>query len=322
MQRRRFLEFAASAGVLSSPALPAAAADRTVRIVVPYAAGGPTDAMARLLQGPLQRALGATVLVENVPGAGGALGAQQVLRAPADGNTFFLGNNGPSAVTPLLQKAAAFDPLKDFQPVAMIAKATMQIAVSAQVPAADMRSFIRHVRAHPGELNYASAGIGSLGHLGSELLSKQAGLVMTHVPYKGQAPTLNALLGNEVQVLLTTPTDAMRAHIASGRIKLIAVTSEQPSPLDPGVGTVQAEVPGFVLYSWFALMAKSGTPRAALDGMRRVLADALATDEIQKRFEGLGVAVDRGGPDEVTAYIRQDLARWSTIIRERDIRAE
>ncbi|NUZ04731.1 Bug family tripartite tricarboxylate transporter substrate binding protein [Piscinibacter koreensis] len=319
MQRRSFIAASLIAACVSTPAL---AADRTIRIVVPYAPGGPTDAMARILQGPLQQALGATVLIENVPGAGGALGAQQVLRAPADGNTFFLGNNGPSAVTPLLQKAASFDPLKDFVPVSMIAKATMQLVVSSAVPANDMASFIAYARANPGKLNYASAGIGSLGHLGSELLAKQAGLQMTHVPYKGQAPTLNALLGNEVQVLLTTPTDAMRAHIASGRIKLIAVTSEEPSPLDPKADLVQRAVPGFVLYSWFALMAKAGTPEPALAPVQKALASALATDDVRRRFEGLGVAVDTGRPAAVTAYIRQDVTRWSAIIRERDIRAE
>jgi tripartite-type tricarboxylate transporter receptor subunit TctC len=320
MQRRHILA-AALALVTLAPGL-GRAADRTIRIVVPYAVGGPTDAMARILQGPLQQALGATVLVENVPGAGGALGAQQVLRASADGNTFFLGNNGPSAVTSLLQKAAGFDPLKDFVPVSMIAKATMQLAVSADVPAHDMKSFLAWVRANPGKVNYASAGIGSLGHLGSELLAKQAGLQMTHVPYKGQAPTLNALLANEVQVLLTTPTDAMRGHIASGRIKLIAVTSEEASPLDPRADLVHRAVPGFVLYSWFALMAKAGTPEAAIAPVRKALAAALASDEVRKRFEALGIVADAAGPDAVTAYIRQDLARWGAIIKERDIKAE
>ncbi len=329
MQRRRILATAGSAGIASLAAsmgallpLAARAQERVIRIVVPYAGGGPTDVMARVLQPSLQKALGAVVIVENLPGAGGSIGAQNVLRAAADGNTFFLGNNGPSAVTPLLQKNAGFDPLKDFTPVAMIAKATMQLAASASVPATDMKSFIAYVRANPGRLNYASAGIGSLGHLASELLAKQAGLQMTHVAYKGQAPTLNALLADEVQMLLTTPTEVMRAHIASGRIKLIAVTSEGPSPLDPKADIVRREVPGFVLYSWFALMARAGTPDAPIAAMRKALASTLASDEVRKRFEGLGVAVDTGGPAEVSAYIRQDLSRWATIIREQNIRAE
>jgi tripartite-type tricarboxylate transporter receptor subunit TctC len=322
MQRRHILGAAASAGLAALLPTAARSQDRVIRIVVPYAAGGPTDVMARTLQAPLQKALGATVLVENVPGAGGAIGAQNVLRAPADGNTFFLGNNGPSAVTPLLQKNAGFDPMKDFLPVGMIAKATMQLAVSAQVPATDMKSLIAYVRANPGKLNYASAGIGSLGHLASELLVKQAGLKMTHVAYKGQAPTLNALLANEVQMLLTTPTATMREHIATGRIKLVAVTSEQPSPLDPQADLVHRTLPGFVLYSWFAVMAKAGTPDAPVEAMRKALASVLASDEVRKRFDSLGVAADAGGPGEVAGYIRQDLARWEAVIREQNIRPE
>jgi tripartite-type tricarboxylate transporter receptor subunit TctC len=322
MQRRQVLVSAGAAGVATLfPAL-VRAEERTIRIVVPYAAGGPTDAMARVLQAPLQKALNAVIVVENVPGAGGAIGAQNVLRAPADGNTFFLGNNGPSAVTPLLQKNATFDPVKDFVPVAMIAKATMQLAVSSEVPATDMASLIAYIRANPGKLNYASAGIGSLGHLASELLMKQAGLKMTHVAYKGQAPTVNALLANEVQLLLTTPTAVMRGHMATGRIKLIAVTSEETSPLDPKADLVRRSVPGFVLYSWFALMAKAGTPDAPMAAMRKALESALSTEDVRKKFEALGVTADSANASVVANYIQQDLARWGTIIREQDIKPE
>lgn len=322
MQRRQILTAAGSAALVATLPGVARSQDRTIRIVVPYAAGGPTDSMARVLQTPLQKLLGAVIVIENVPGAGGAIGAQNALRAPADGNTFFIGNNGPSAVTPLLQKNAGFDPVKDFAPVGMIAKATMQLAVSSEVPATDMKSLIAYVRANPGKLNYASAGIGSLGHLASELLVKQAGLKMTHVSYKGQSPTLNALLANEVQMLLTTPTEVMRGHIASGRIKLIAVTSEEPSPLDPKADLVHRALPGFTLYSWFALMAKTGTPDAAMVAMRKALSTALSSEDVRKRFEALGVAVDAGGPTNVSAYIQQDLARWGAIIREQNIRPE
>lgn len=322
MHRRQILAAGGSAALAALLPLAARAEDRTIRIVVPYAAGGPTDAMARVIQPALQKALGATLIIDNVPGAGGAIGAQNVLRAPADGNTFFLGNNGPSAVTPLLQKGATFDPSKDFVPVGMIAKATMEVAVSAQVPATDMKSFIAYARANPGKLNYASAGIGSLGHLASELLVKQAGLKMTHVAYKGQAPTVNALLANEVQMLLTTPTSVMHGYIDSGRIKLIGVTSEGPSTSYPKADVVQRTVPGFVLYSWFALMAKAGTPEPALAAMRKALAATLATEDVHRKFETLGVAVDEGGPSEVASYIQHDLARWGAIIREQNIRPE
>lgn len=312
-----------AASLLALPAVVLGAyPDKPIHLIVPYAAGGPTDAMARFLQLPLQQALGVTVVVDNVSGAGGAIGAQQVLRARADGYTLFLGNNGPSAVTPLLQKSASFDPLKDFEPVSLVAKATMVLTVSAAVPANDMKSFLAYGKAHPGGLNYASAGVGSLGHLGSELFAKETGLQMTHVPYKGQAPTLQALMTNDVQMLLTTPTDAMRAQVTAGRIKLIGVTSDRPSPFDPKTDLVKDSVPGFVLYSWFAIFAKTGTPPAAISRLRAAIDAALGSEEVRQRFAGLGIVAEGGKPSEVTDLVSQDVSRWTVIIRERHIVAE
>lgn len=306
-----------------SPILAIAAyPEQPIRIVVPYAAGGPTDAMARILQAPLQQELGTPIVVENVPGAGGALGAKQVLRAPADGYTLFLGNNGPSAVTPLLQKGAGFDPLKDFAAISAISKASMMVAASPKLPVSDMKSFLAYAKANPGKLNYASAGIGSLGHLGTELLLKQSGIQMTHVPYKGMAPTLNALLGDEVQFLLTTPTDAMFAHITAGKIKLLGVTSDEPSPQAPGVDVVQKSVPGFVLHSWFALLAKAGTPEPVIQKLNKAINHVVQSEDVRKRFNSLGVVAGGSTPQVVMDYIRQDTAHWSVIIREKNIQPE
>ena len=314
--------FATLIAATFSLAAQAAYPDRPIRLVVPYAAGGPTDAMARILQEPLQKALGgATVIVDNVPGVGGALGAQQVLRAPADGYTLFLGNNGPSAVTPLLQKNAGFDPIKDFAPVSMVAKSTMVLAVSGNVPATDMRSFLAWAKTTKGEANYASAGIGSLGHLGTELLLKQAGLRMTHVPYKGQAPTLTALIAGEVQVLLTTPTEAMRGQF-EGRIKLVGVTSEGPSPHDPKADPIGKYVPGFSLYSWFAILVKAGTPPEIIDRLNKAIVTAVASPDVRERFDALGVDAGSSAPAQVMNYVKQDVSRWSTIIREQNIQPE
>jgi tripartite-type tricarboxylate transporter receptor subunit TctC len=322
LKLKRIAGFAALALAFCATAL-AAYPDKPIRIVVPYAAGGPTDAMARILQEPLQKALGgATVIVENVPGAGGALGAQQVLRAPADGYTLFLGNNGPSAVTPLLQKNAGFDPLKDFAPVSMVAKSTMVLTVAGDVPAHDMPSFLAWARQSGGKANYASAGIGSLGHLGTELLLKQAGLQMAHIPYKGQAPTLNALLGGEVQVLLTTPTEALRGQVATGKIKLVGVTSDKPSPHDPKADVIARSVPGFVLYSWFALLVKEGTPQPIVDRLNKAVVSAVGLPEVRQRFSSLGVDAESSAPAPVMDYVNQDVARWGAIIREKNIQPE
>lgn len=298
----------------------AAYPDRPITIVVPYNAGGPTDAMARILQGPLQEALGATVVVENIAGAGGAIGAQKVLRAPADGYTLFLGNNGPSAVTPLLGNAG-FDPMHDFRPVSLIAKSTMVLAISGKTPAKDLPTFIDYAKRNPGKLNYASAGTGSLGHLASALLVKQAGLDMMHIPYKGQAPTLNALVAGEVDLLLTTPTAAMRGQAQEGRIRFIGVTSEDTSPFDPQVQTIRETIPDFVLYSWFALMGKEGTPDAIVQELHDAVAQAIAKPEVRERFAALGVVAESSTAETVSRLIGQDVSRWSEVIRENGIKA-
>jgi tripartite-type tricarboxylate transporter receptor subunit TctC len=300
----------------------AAYPDQPIHLIVPYSAGGPTDAMARFLQQPLQQVLGVAIVVDNVPGAGGAIGAQQTLRARPDGYTLFLGNNGPSAVTPILQKNAGFDPLKDFEPISLIAKATMVLTVSSAIPADNMKAFLAYGKAHPGGLNYASAGVGSLGHLGSELFAKETGLQMTHIPYKGQAPTLQALLTNDVQMLLTTPTDAMRAQITAGKIKLIGVTSDQPSPFDPKTDVVKDTVPGFVLYSWFAIFAKTGTAPDVISKLHAAINTALSSQEVRQRFAGLGIVAEGGDASKVSELVRQDVSRWTAIIRERHIVAE
>ncbi|MDB5733152.1 MAG: Tripartite-type tricarboxylate transporter, receptor component TctC, partial [Variovorax sp.] len=207
-------------------------------------------------------------------------------------------------------------------PVSLVAKSTMVRAVGAGVPANDMSTFLDWARKSGGSANYASAGIGSLGHLGTELLLKQAGLKMTHVPYKGQAPTLNALLGGEVQVLLTTPTEAMRGQIATGKIKLVGVTSETRSPHDPNADVIAKYVPGFTLYSWFAILVKAGTPSGIIEQLHKAVATAVASDDVRKRFDSLGVDAESSAPAKVMDYVKQDVSRWSAIIREQNIQPE
>ena len=320
MQRRTLISAIGGAPLALVASRHATASTATpLRIVVPYAAGGPTDAMARVLQPGLQGIAETPVIVDNVPGAGGSIGAMNVLRAPADGKTLFLGNNGPSAVTPLiLGKSAGFGPA-DFIPVGLLARSTMMLAISTEVPANDLATFVQYARANPDRLNFASAGVGSLGHLASEYLARQLSLQMTHVAYKGQAPTLTALLANEVQMLLTTPTGAMRSYIDGKRIKLIALTSEQPSPQYPQAALLKEQVPGFVLYSWFSLMARKGTPEPALQALRGTLQQVLGQTELQQKFEGFGLMASWSGPQTVERYISQDLERWGPIIRDKKI---
>ena len=320
MQRRALITTAGALPLLNTVLRPAYAAEPPLRVIVPYAAGGPTDAMARVLQPELSQRLGASLVIENVAGAGGSLGAQAAMRAESNGKTFFLGNNGPIAVTPLiLGRKSGFDPEKDFTPVCLVARATMMLAISNAVPVDSLQGFIQYANAHPGELNFASAGVGSLGHLASEYFARQTGLKMTHVAYKGQTPTLTALLSNEVQMLLTTPNGAMRSYIDDKRIKLIAVTSDTPSPLYPHTALLRSAIPGFSLYSWFAFMARAGSPAPALQQMSHALQQILALPAIREKFENFGLTADWQDAAVVSRYIREDLQRWRPIIQEQDI---
>ena len=195
----------AAAGLAA--ALPASAQtfpDKPIHLVIPYAAGGTTDVMARVLQEPLQKALGQPIIVDNRPGAGGAIAAREVIHSKADGYTLFFVNNGNLAVVPLVQKDANYDGIKDFTSVAMVSSAPMVAVVPAALPVSDLRGFIEYAKTHP--VSYASAGIGSFGQLATELLANRASLKLTHIPYKGQGPTTTAVIAGEVQLLVTTPS--------------------------------------------------------------------------------------------------------------------
>src|SRR5476649_1025794 len=218
---------------------------KPIHIVVPYPAGGTTDLMARALQEPMQKTLGQPVIVDNKPGAAGAIGAREVARSTADGYTLLFSNNGPSSTTPLLVKDAGYDGLSDFFPVSLVSTAPLFVVVNAAVPANDLKSLIDYARSQPNGLEYASAGIGSLGHLASELFARMAGIKMIHIPYKGQAPTSNAVMTGEVKVLITTSSSTMNSYITAGKVKLLGVSTPEPSALAPGAPVVGSVLPGY-----------------------------------------------------------------------------
>lgn len=302
----------------ADPAYPS----RMIRLVVPYPAGGTTDIMARALQEPLQKVFGQTLLVDNKPGAAGALGAKEVARAPADGYTLFFVNNGILSVTPQVMKSAGFDGVKDFAPVALVSTAPMFVVTSSAVPATDLRSFIDYAKKQPQPLTYASAGIGSFGHLTSELFARSAGLQMTHIPYKGQAATTNAIVSGEVSLLVTTASAAMNEFIASGRLRLLGVSSTEPSPLAPGAPTIGATLKGFKAESWFAILAPAGTPAAVITKLNTAINQVVEQEDLKRQFLGFGVIATTATPQRLGAMVAEDVARWTPVIREKAISAE
>ncbi len=295
---------------------------KPIRIIVPYPAGGTTDLMARALQEPMGKTLGQPIIVDNKPGAAGAIGAREVAKSPPDGYTMLFSNNGPSSTTPLLVKDAGYDGIKDFAPVSLVSTAPLFVVVNAAVPVNDLKGFIDHARTQPNGLEYASAGIGSLGHLASELFARMAGIKMIHVPYKGQAPTSNAVMTGEVKVLITTSSSAMNSFISAGKLKLLGVSTPEPSPLAPGVPVVSTVLPNYKVEIWFGLLAAAGTPPDVIAKLNDAVSKAVALPDLQKRFVNFGVIATAGSPKRLGDLIADEVPRWTQIVREAGIRAE
>lgn len=322
MNRRLCATWIAASALTPVIAFGQAYPSRVIQMVIPYPAGGTTDVMARALQEPLQKALGQTILVENKAGAAGVLAARDVARAKADGHHLLFVNSGILTVTPHVQKDVGFDGVKDFAPVALATTAPLFVLVPASVPANDLRGFIEYVKSKPDEMNYASAGVGSFGHLTSELFVKTAGLKMTHVPYKGQAPTTNAVVTGEVALLITSMSSAMKGFIDAGKLKLLGVTSPGPSPLSPGVPPVSSVLPGYSAETWFGFVTTAGTPAPIVQRLNSEINTILATKDMQERMAALGQQVRSATPAQFGTLIAEDYARWGQVVRDNRISAQ
>jgi tripartite-type tricarboxylate transporter receptor subunit TctC len=296
--------------------------NRPIRIVVPYPAGGTTDAMARVLQEPLQKLLGQQVLIDNKAGASGAIGSREVARAPADGYTLLFSNNGPSSTTPLLVKSAGYDGVKDFAPVSQVSSAPLFLMVHAGVPVDDLKGFVDHVRKLPQGIEYGSGGIGSLGHLAMEWFAQATKLKLVHVPYKGQAPASTALVSGEVKVTLTTTSSSMTGFVKEGKLKLLAITTAQPSPLAPGSPSMNTVLPGYDVGIWFGLLAPVGTPAGVVARLNEAVAKTLQQPDVQERFRSFGVLATPSTPTALGALVASEVTRWAEVVRLADIKAE
>jgi len=320
--RRRFL--AASVLALSALAVGQAQAQgypsRPIKIVVPFAAGGTGDVLIRSLQEPMQRHLGQPIIVENRLGASGTMGSAFVKNAPADGYTLLqVGNSTLS--TPLMQKTPAYDPLKDFAPVGLIATTPMVFLMHPSVPATNMAQLIDYARAHPGKLEYSSAGRGSLAHLATESFNQAAGLQMVFVPYQGAAQAVNAALAGDVKIALTTPSDAINAFVSAGRLRMLAVSSEKRSPLLPGVPSIAETLPGFAVNAFFGLAAPAGTPPQVAAKLNDALNKSVAEPAMQDKLKALGMFPQPGSAASFGEMFRKDHALWTGVIAKGKIEA-
>lgn len=294
---------------------------RPITIVVPYPPGGTTDLLARALQEPMQRMLKQPVVIENKPGAAAVLGTKIVARAPADGYTLVMPNNG-LVISPLISKDAGYSPLRDFQPVAMVSTQPLILVVSPALPVKNVRELIAYAKANPSKLNYATAGAGSYGHLATELFARRAGIQMVHVPYKGQAPTMQAIVSGEAQVLLSTGSAQMNGFIRENRVRLLGVASPTASALAPGAPPVADTVPGLNLEAWFGLLAPAGTPAPVVAKLNAAVKQAIADPEVRRKFESAGAQPAFSTPQQMSSRLAEEYALWSRVVREADIKID
>lgn len=314
--RRRGV-LASTAALLGALAAPAAAQqypDKPIRLVVPYGPGGTTDIMARTLQEPLSKALGQPIIVDNKAGAAGAIGTAQVANAAPDGYTLIFGNNGPSAIVPLIQKSVGYDPVRDFAPVSLVSIAPMTLVVHPSVPASTVKELIAYARKQPDGLEYGTAGAGSLGHLATELFGKEAGIKLVHVPYKGQALSTMGVLNGEVKLLITTSSDSQDAAVKAGKLRLLGVSTAKPSPLMPGAPTIGESLPGYEASVWFGILAPARTPPAVITKLNAAVRAVLAQPEVQKKFLGYGCIATASTPQEFAALIGAEVPKWKGVV--------
>ena len=311
-QRRRFLLFAAAAGVPKTAPAQAWPA-RPIRIIVPFAPGGSTDILARFLAQRMQDAMKVSFVVENRPGAGGTVGADAAAKAAADGYTLFMSNNASISLGPQVS-AVTYKPVEDFAHLLLLGMLPNLFIVRSDHPAKSFQAFIAMARAKPGVLNYSSAGVGSAGFLSGELLKQRAGIDMVHIPYKGTGPATADMIAGQLDAVLDGPV-AAGPYLRGGRARALAVASSERLRAYPEVPTMDEVVPGTGGEAWFGISTQAGVPKDILDKLQSELIRVVTQPEMQAKLGDLGLTPRFMAGADYTAFIQSEIRRWGPVIR-------
>ena len=294
---------------------------RPVRMLVGFGPGGGTDIVARIVAPALGDALGQPMVVENRPGAGGAVAAAQVAKSPADGHTAFMLNNG-FAVSAVMSRALPYDPLADFQPVSMVATMPLVVLTGPKSGFSDLKGLIDAAKANPGKLNFASVGVGSTQHFAGELLFQLAGIQLTHVPYKGTPNAIAATQANESQLLVEVAAAAL-GQVRGGALRALAVTTGTPFAALPDVPTLrQSALPDYDVTTWYALAFPARTPATVVEKTGRALRTALAREDVRRQLANAAFVPETSSPEALQAHIRAEIARWGAVRDRAGIKPE
>ena len=295
---------------------------KPVRLLVPFAPGGTTDVLARLLGQKLSEALGQQFVIDNRPGAGGNIGTELAARSPADGYTLVMSFDGTMAINPSVYRKLPFDAQKDLAPVASVAQVPLLIVVHPAVAAGSIAELVALAKANPKRVNYSSAGHGSTGHLTGELFAARAGIEMVHVSYKGGGQAVQDLLGGQIQMLVTAlPT--VEGHLKGGKLRALAFTSPKRVPGAPEVPTLaESGFAGFDVLSWYGVLAPAGTPPEVVRRLNAQINAVLQAPDVRARLAALGAEPTGGTPEQFAATIRADTVRWAKVVSDAGIRID
>ena len=293
---------------------------KAIRIIVPFVPGGPTDIQARWAAQQLNAAFGQPVIVDNRGGAGGVPGTEAVVKSAPDGYTLLAGNPGPLTIAPSVRAQMPYDTLRDLAPIMLIAKSASCLSAHPSLPAKNVKELVAFAKGRPGKINYGSPGVGTVGHLATELFATQAGVKLNHIPYKGAAQyTIDLIAGHIELAIIQFAGCAPLAQ--QGKIRALGATSRKRTPLLPNLATISEQgISGFESYNWNGVLAPAGTPRAIITRINEVLAKQLATPEGQELYLSQGHEPGGGGPEEYAAFLRSEIDKWSKVAKTAGIR--
>src|SRR5262249_7952592 len=315
------LAFAACVAAVETDAQGTNFPDRPIKVLVGFSAGGGTDVVARILAQKLSETLGQTVVVENRRGASGLIAAEAVARSAPDGYALMMGSQTTLAVAPTLYRKTVLDPSRDFAGVTMAGISPLVLVVHPSLPVRSVNDVIALAKAKPGTINFGSGGLGTTPHMTGELFASVAGIKLTHVAYRGEAPAINDLIGGQIPLMFAN-LSAVIGNIRAGQLRALAVASAPRTAVAPEIPTVaESGLPGFEAATWFALVAPAGTPGELLTLLNGQVKRALAEPDVKRRFADLGMTAEDSTPDGLDAYIRSEIAKWTKVIRDADIRA-
>jgi tripartite-type tricarboxylate transporter receptor subunit TctC len=307
------LAFAVAATSANHAARAADYPSRPIHLIVPYAAGGAADSIARILAKRIGKAIGQTIVIENRGGGGSIVGTEFVNKSEPDGYTLLLGQSGPISINPAVYKNLPYDPVKDFAPISMTTTYPYVMVVNSALGVKTLEEFVTLARSRPGALNYGTAGVGAANHLVTELFASKAGIKMTHIPYRGTALAVSDLLAGQVQVVFADPISAFQ-HVNSGTLIALAVTSKDRSPVAPAVPTMsESGYPGFDAIGWHGILAPANTPPAIVARLHAEILEALKDPETRTLLESQAMQIVGSSPEAFAGFIREDIAIWKEV---------